>query len=235
MKKQLSDEQLDQMMRNVMNDAALDDAAVDNVADSPTLWWAVQRQINREKDLSKSPWPPVGNFWRWLMLGVPAGAAAAVLITLFAFQPAPLVDDVAVSVAPVSDQVRHTLPSVNQVVDTNFEAPRAETDNRSTGPVNPLPTARRLVAAKHIESKRLATNRILNLSVARKSTEIKTDFIALSYARNPDSGQIVRVRVPSSMMVTLGLVTSVTKPSNLVDAEVLVGDDGLTRAIRFIR
>jgi len=28
------------------------------------------------------------------------------------------------------------------------------------------------------------------------------------------------------MMVTLGLVASVEKPSNLVDAEILVGDDG---------
>jgi hypothetical protein len=67
------------------------------------------------------------------------------------------------------------------------------------------------------------------------TNEVKTDFIALSYARDPDSGQIVRVRVPSSMMVSLGLVTSVKQPAELVDAEVLVGDDGLTRAIRFIR
>jgi hypothetical protein len=37
------------------------------------------------------------------------------------------------------------------------------------------------------------------------------------------------------MMVSLGLVESVKKPNDLVDAEVLVGDDGLTRAIRFIR
>jgi hypothetical protein len=67
-----------------------------------------------------------------------------------------------------------------------------------------------------------------------KKTEIKSDFIALSYARDAESGQIVRVKVPSSMMVTLGLVATVEKPSALVDAEVIVGDDGLTRAIRFI-
>jgi hypothetical protein len=36
-------------------------------------------------------------------------------------------------------------------------------------------------------------------------------------------------------MVQLGLVSTVAKPSELVDAEVLVGDDGLTHAIRFIR
>ena len=70
---------------------------------------------------------------------------------------------------------------------------------------------------------------------SEKKTEVKTDFIALTYARDPESGQIVRVKVPSSMMVSLGVVSSVNKPGDMVDAEVVVGDDGLTRAIRFIR
>ena len=120
-------------------------------------------------------------------------------------------------------------------MDTNVDTPRAQTDTRSAEPVNELPAKHRFVAVKHRESRQAIANRVFNSPVAQKSTEIKTDFIALSYARNPDSGQIVRVRVPSSMLVTLGLVASVAKPSNLVDAEVLVGDDGLTRAIRFIR
>ncbi|MBK9768379.1 MAG: hypothetical protein IPP63_15940 [Chloracidobacterium sp.] len=46
---------------------------------------------------------------------------------------------------------------------------------------------------------------------------------------------MVRVRVPSEMMVTLGLVNSVEKPTSMVDAEVVIGDDGQTHAIRFIR
>jgi len=45
----------------------------------------------------------------------------------------------------------------------------------------------------------------------------------------------VRVKVPSSMMVSLGVATTVEKESELVSAEVVIGDDGLARAIRFIR
>ena len=235
MKKQLSDEQLDQVLRRLINDAALGDATVNEVADSPTLWWAVQRNINREKEISKSPWPPVSNFWRWLILGVPAAAAVAVMIALFAFQPSGVADDFAKDVSPVSDDVANTKPSISPIVNPAVDTLRAATDNKTSTTGSPLPAARRFVAVRQTENKRSATNRVLNSTVARKSTEIKTDFIALSYARNPDSGQIVRVRVPSSMMVTLGLVASVAKPSNLVYAEVLVGDDGLTRAIRFIR
>jgi len=57
----------------------------------------------------------------------------------------------------------------------------------------------------------------------------------LSYAANTDSGQIVRVKVPRSMMVSLGLKSNVEKESELVSAEVVIGDDGAARAIRFIR
>jgi hypothetical protein len=78
--------------------------------------------------------------------------------------------------------------------------------------------------------------RKMTSAVARpRPTEVKSEFIALSYARNPESGQVVRVKVPSSMMVSLGLVASVEKPNSLVNAELLVGDDGMTHAIRFIR
>ncbi|HEX3101937.1 MAG TPA: hypothetical protein VHQ01_09105 [Pyrinomonadaceae bacterium] len=232
MKKQLSDEQLDQMMRQLVSDAALDDVTVNEVADSPTLWWAIQRQINRQKEVSVEPWPPIAKFWRWLILGVPAATAAVVLAVLFAFQPSRVdTDDLALTVAKVSDEVVNVQPQPN-VTDP---AP-VKIDNGSAIPVDSSPVALKFVAAKHIENRSMQANRVARTStVARKAAEIKTDFIALSYARNPDSGQIVRVRVPSSMMVTLGLVDSVEKPSNLVDAEVLVGDDGLTRAIRFIR
>ena len=230
MKKQLSDEQLDQMMRQLVSDAALDDNSVNEVADSPTLWWAVQRQINREKEVSVEPWPPIAKFWRWLILGVPAATAAVVLAVLFAFQPSRVdTDDLALTVGNVSDEAVNVQPNANPAVNRPVDILPAKIDSRSPKSVSQLP------AAKHIENKLTPVNRGSRVAVARKTAEIKTDFIALSYARNPDSGQIVRVRVPSSMMVTLGLVDSVEKPSNLVDAEVLVGDDGLTRAIRFIR
>ena len=65
--------------------------------------------------------------------------------------------------------------------------------------------------------------------------ETKSDFIALSYAANSESGQIVRVKVPRSMMVSLGVTTNVEKISELVTAEVIVGEDGSARAIRFVQ
>jgi hypothetical protein len=37
------------------------------------------------------------------------------------------------------------------------------------------------------------------------------------------------------MMISLGVATNVEKESKMVSAEVVIGDDGLARAIRFIR
>ena len=125
----------------------------------------------------------------------------------------------------------------------NFKSPEISKKLES----NPVPEK---VSVKNIEpkSKFVVKNQTAGLSTkeANKSSrkeslpktateETKTDFIALSYAANTDSGQIVRVKVPSSMMVSLGVATNVEKESELVSAEVVIGDDGLARAIRFIR
>lgn len=227
MNKQFSDEQLDQMMRTMIADGSLDDAAVNEIADSPTMWWAVQRQIAEQKATAVSPWPPVNIIRRLLMIGVPATVAAALLISLFVFRSGslPSTDDV----AAVPTKMETTLPQTDSPsIDI---PPTVDTEVKES-----LPKRSQIVAANFRTTPKATKKQIVSTqAVAKEKTEIKTEFIALSYARNPDSGQIVRVKVPSSMMVTLGLVASVEKPSNLVDAEVVVGDDGLTRAIRFIR
>jgi hypothetical protein len=227
MNKQFSDEQLDQMMRTMMSDASLDDAAVNEIADSPTMWWAVQRQIAEQKAAAVSPWPPVNIIRRLLMIGVPATVAAALIISLFVFHSGnmPTASDVAV----VPTNVETTLPQTNI---PNGDVPQTvAAEVKESQPKRSQAFVASLKASPKQVKKQIVSTQV----AAKEKTEIKTEFIALSYARNPDSGQIVRVKVPSSMMVTLGLVASVEKPSNLVDAEVVVGDDGLTRAIRFIR
>ncbi|MBK7393413.1 MAG: hypothetical protein IPI64_08950 [Chloracidobacterium sp.] len=227
MNKQFSDEQLDQMMRTMMSDASLDDAAVNEIADSPTMWWAVQRQIAEQKATAVSPWPPVSILRRLLMICVPAIVAVALIISLFVFRSGDLPK--ASDVAAVPTNVETPLPQTkvqNTDVPQTVEADLKESLRKRSQTV---------AASLKASPKQLKKQFVPTQAVTKEKTEIKTEFIALSYARNPDSGQIVRVKVPSSMMVTLGLVASVEKPSNLVDAEVVVGDDGLTRAIRFIR
>jgi hypothetical protein len=225
MKKEKSDEQFDHMMQKLVNGFALDESTVNDIADSPSLWWSVQRGISAEKSV-RSPWPPVRTWRRWLWIGLPT-AAAVLIVLAFVIGRGPAVNNDLAAGPVAQPQPMVAAPSVTSVE----TAPRE---------LRPMPAAAKhiqksLTAEKPALRKAPSTVKMADVVAAAKRAEIKTDFIALSYARDPDSGQVVRVRVPSSMMVTLGLVTSVKKPNEMVDAEVLVGDDGLSRAIRFIR
>lgn len=225
MKKNLSDKEIDRLIESVVCDASHNEDELREIANSPTVWWAVQREIAKGSE-AQSPWPPANVLRRWLMILGPATAAAALAISLFVWWPKTSTTEVVATVTEGPTPATQALPA--QIESVNSLPPTS-----ATGPSNPIKTTERSASTKPSSLKSRNTSPQIAKNT-NKTTEIKTEFIALTYARNPESGQIVRVKVPRSMMVTLGLVASVEKPTNLVDAEVLVGDDGLTRAIRFI-
>jgi hypothetical protein len=68
--------------------------------------------------------------------------------------------------------------------------------------------------------------------------EVATDFIPLSYmsaASLQDGGQIVRVQLPRSALANFGLPVNMDRYNEKVKADVLVGVDGMARAIRFVQ
>lgn len=224
MSKNIPDEKFDLLLKGLLDRSGADDSVIDEIADSPALWWSVQRRIEEQKAASISPWPPVKTFFRVLKYAVPAFAAIALMIGLVIFYPRPEQQNKA-----ELQQLTATKP-----VDSPEKVETAIAVQPE--PINEIKTIthHKFVRAKAIRKASSLRSNVNDPTLVAKKTEIKSDFIALSYARDAESGQIVRVKVPSSMMVTLGLVATVEKPSALVDAEVIVGDDGLTRAIRFI-
>jgi hypothetical protein len=70
------------------------------------------------------------------------------------------------------------------------------------------------------------------------SKEIATDFMPVSYGDNLndiDNGRIVRVEMPRSALAQFGLPVNMERPNERIKADVLIGDDGMARAIRFVR
>lgn len=66
--------------------------------------------------------------------------------------------------------------------------------------------------------------------------EVMTEFYPLMDAAPPfERGELLRVSLPASAMRTVGLPVSEDRLSDRVQADVLVGEEGLARAIRFIR
>lgn len=69
-------------------------------------------------------------------------------------------------------------------------------------------------------------------------SEVTTQFLPFSYvspASLQDGGQLVRVELPRSAMVSFGLPVNMERYSEKVKADVLVSADGLARAIRFVQ
>lgn len=75
-------------------------------------------------------------------------------------------------------------------------------------------------------------------SVGREQREIVTDFIPVTYggaASLQDGGQVVRVELPRSALVSFGLPMNLARADERVKADVVLGVDGLARAIRFVQ
>jgi hypothetical protein len=63
-----------------------------------------------------------------------------------------------------------------------------------------------------------------------------TGFFPLFYASVPASStQVIRMEVPRAALAQFGLDSADANVNGTVLADVLVGDDGLARAVRFVR
>jgi hypothetical protein len=70
------------------------------------------------------------------------------------------------------------------------------------------------------------------------SREVVTDFFPLAYGSVPvTGGQLVRLEVPRKALAAFGLGVEAldTGGADTLLADVLVGEDGLARAVRFVR
>ncbi|HEX8706837.1 MAG TPA: hypothetical protein VF723_01135 [Pyrinomonadaceae bacterium] len=78
-----------------------------------------------------------------------------------------------------------------------------------------------------------------NRAAATAGTEeIATDYLPLSYESGltqMDDGQVVRVELPRSALQSFGLPVNMERANERVKADVLLGNDGMARAIRFVR
>jgi len=68
--------------------------------------------------------------------------------------------------------------------------------------------------------------------------EYATDFVPVSYGgvqKPMESGEVIRMEMPRSALIGFGLPVNVDRADTPVKAELLLGEDGMARAIRFLR
>lgn len=183
--------------------------------------------------------------WTWVKtFATAATAAAAAAVLLMIIPPgmdAPTGDNIAekskterTKVEPQAARMIEPAPNfVEKNEDTpaptevaNVEPPRAFNSPRGGGRTTP-------VSYSTSANRRAPTSRR-----ARPAEEVVTEFMPLGnadYSASVDAGQVVRVELPRSALASIGLPVSADRASERIKADVLVGEDGLARAIRFVR
>ncbi len=116
------------------------------------------------------------------------------------------------------------------------EVEKAEPLGRPSIMPEPQFIATQFIAKSHDEAKRPRVRRSNTLSHSLLD-EVATDFFPLTFAAESTSegGHLVRVTIPRSALVAMGLPINVDRAAEHVRADVFIGDDGLARAIRFIQ
>ena len=108
---------------------------------------------------------------------------------------------------------------------------------RATPPVSPvIAPAVRAAPKVHVRaSQRKAPGKSTTEPVVAQR-EVMTDFIPIVYDPEPiERGQIVRIRLPRAALATFGIPVNEEHAEEAIRADVLLGEDGLARAVRFVK
>lgn len=79
--------------------------------------------------------------------------------------------------------------------------------------------------------------KVRRATTAPRNTEYVTEFVPLRYGKPLESGEpvvIVRMELPAAQLRKMGLPVAPDAASGAVKADVLLGGDGLAKAIRFV-
>jgi hypothetical protein len=99
-------------------------------------------------------------------------------------------------------------------------------------------TEQRRRKADRIRSVGRSKRPLEGLNQSASDAEIATDFIPLMNRETlaqMDGGQVMRVELPRSALMSFGLPMDMERATERIKADVVVGNDGLARAIRFVR
>ncbi len=227
-----SEEAFDEFCREIVSAAQASEDDVQAAANAPFLYQRLRAQIAAEpkpiaaivpqQSSSLSFLAALGafqNHWRWAF----AAAAILAVVILAGLQGRkPAAPQIAgQQVTPANPQEAH-----------NTIAESAPTPSNRSTERGSKPTQ---IASK-IPATKTARTQARRTIAAEANAEVATEFLPLTYSANWEEqrGQIVRMEMPRSVLTTMGVpTTNVT--GDRVKADVMLGDDGVALAIRFIQ
>lgn len=185
--------------------------------------------------------PQHSNWARWAW-----AAAATILIGLVMFaarwSQLPKTNQTAENVPPaitlhpseVTPHVVASSPSPGKV-ETQEVLDKAKKTEGSRRQLNTSSAQSRLKARNQRGLNTVSTE---NVGTEIASTEIKSAFVPLTYLNDAtamDSGIVIRVEVAREKLASLGLPFDLARADEIIKADIVLGDDGVARAIRLVQ
>jgi hypothetical protein len=209
---------LDELGKAVVRAGALSAREVDRIAAKPELFDAIRARVNSVTDKPASrhilSTKLVGALSSIALVG-----AVALAFVVFRTKPVDVVHGPPSSVPLTRDATKFADP--DKVV--SAELPRSTASQ---------PKVERISAKPEIKFNRPKQS-------AAQQIRYEGDFYALSYAGDPNEtdrgGRIVRVDVPRSTLFAMGIDVPLENETETVKADLLIGSDGVTRAIRVVK
>ncbi len=237
-KRNLQNEELDRIGRELLDAVRLRSEEIEQVVSSPMLFDTIKArvEIERRERNSKSVFGGWANFQLWNRQRVAAAVllffimGAIGLIGFSNFSQQPQTEQAAApEIQPTVEQIEISQPAIPIPED----APAiVKTKNSVIEPAKiakqKIFTGKTLKARKPIQRRKLQS--IQN--------ETAGEFYALAFAGNPgEDGEelkIVRAELSRSSLFALGVNLSIENESEKIKTDLLVGADGVARAIRLV-
>lgn len=221
----LQPDELDRIGKTLLSHAAMSEAEIENIVSSPFLYSKVRNQVLSEAATSKRSY----GMSRYLMFG---GSSLAVVFSLFA-------------------TIAFLKTDPKQVA--NVEAPRVVVINSSPKPDSlsganekPLPLVDPLIQT--VNTKRRISQQAQNISYNKPN--VRTDrpmqtrrpeieFYPITYTGDLNEtvrgGRVVRVEMSRASLFAMGINIPLENGAEVLKADLLIGPDGVTRAVRLAK
>ena len=220
-KKRATRERLDLLSRELFQAMRATEEEIDETARQPELLSRIERRIAAKQRQSRER--GFSNHFGWA--AVPTAIAAAILVLTFAVRwtrtnqatppanpPADRPSDLVVTRPVVTPQPRTLAPLVVP------EQPSASKTHK-------------------VHRYRRSDATYTQLAELMSEEQQATEFLPLTFIPDDRAGegrQIVRVTLPRTTLLAFGVPMNMERTGELVTADVMLGDDGVARAIRFV-
>lgn len=225
--RKFQNEDLDNIGRSLLRAGMVRGDEIERIVSRPELFASIRSRIDAENDEGRST-----RVVRFSGLRIAASAGlAAIVIAVLAFavfignDPQP---DMAYVVEPPEEVVEETLPQ-QPVAEPDPPAPAENT--------RPQRTQQPPVSVTAKAFRRKETRRPAERQKPQKPVDLGEFYALANFRSTTDAAldaQVIRVEVPRASLVAMGVNLPLENGTENIKTDLLVGPDGVTRAIRLV-